>query len=168
MAALRAEWELSRGNPTNALQAIENALSIVRLESGFPAQEYPGIRALSLARLGQTAEAREVLEEAVDSWTGRLPSFLYSPRRPGWPSATERKAREFVRRAYPLAWADGPPYIHWHELNRCRELMSSLGETEPQLPAFDPAKVEPIPYEAEIRTLIEKEPGRHSPRRGMT
>jgi len=39
LAALRAEWELSRGNPVRALPAIENALSIAR-RTGFPVQDY--------------------------------------------------------------------------------------------------------------------------------
>ncbi|HEX3527935.1 MAG TPA: hypothetical protein VH988_12795 [Thermoanaerobaculia bacterium] len=34
--------------------------------------------------------------------------------------------------------------------------MTELGEAEPQLPPFDPTKVEPIPYEAEIGALIEE------------
>jgi len=29
-----------------------------------------------------------------------------------------------------------------------------LGEPEPQLPPFDPSKVKPVPYEAEIRAAI--------------
>ena len=34
--------------------------------------------------------------------------------------------------------------------------MQQLGEPEPTLPPFDPTKVEPIPYEAEIRAAIAK------------
>ena len=39
---------------------------------------------------------------------------------------------------------------------RCKAILKELGELEPQLPPFDPAKVRPIPYEAEIRAAIAK------------
>ena len=44
----------------------------------------------------------------------------------------------------------------WWELERCRAVLAALGEPEPELPPFDPAKVEPIPYEDEILALIEE------------
>ena len=35
-------------------------------------------------------------------------------------------------------------------------MLAALGEPEPELPPFDPAKVEPILYEDEIMALIEE------------
>jgi hypothetical protein len=58
--------------------------------------------------------------------------------------------------AYRRAWGEGPPYIMWYDLARSRALLRELGEPEPQLPPFDPSKVKPIPYEAEIRAAIAK------------
>jgi hypothetical protein len=49
-----------------------------------------------------------------------------------------------------------PPASGPYDLKRCRDLLTELGEAEPQLPPFDPTKVEPIPYEAEIGALIEE------------
>ncbi|MEZ6146843.1 MAG: hypothetical protein R3B91_15785 [Planctomycetaceae bacterium] len=39
-------------------------------------------------------------------------------------------------------------------MERSRKLLQELGEPEPQLPPFDPAQVEPIPFEKEIRAAI--------------
>jgi tetratricopeptide (TPR) repeat protein len=155
LAALRAEWELTQDNPTAALDAIEHAFSIVR-RTGTPVPDYLGIRGLALARLGHTTEARETLAEAEEVWDGLLPRFpLFAAE--AWLVLGDRnQARESIRQAYRSAWADGPPYIHWYYLKQCRELMAELGEPEPQLPPFDPDKVEPIPYEAEIRAVIER------------
>jgi tetratricopeptide (TPR) repeat protein len=155
LAALRAEWELTRGNPTIALEAIEQAVAITR-RTGEPAPHYLGLRALALARLGQISEARETLAEAEETWSGRLPDFPLFAAETWLTLGDCEEAREYIRRAYPLAWADGPPYIRWYDLKRCRELMAELGEPEPQLPPFDPAKVDPIPHEAEIRAIIEE------------
>jgi tetratricopeptide (TPR) repeat protein len=154
LAALRAEWELIRGKPLPALEAIEHALSLVR-RTGEPAADYLGIRALALARLGQ-AEAREALAEAAEVWDGRRPLFPVCAAETCLVLGDREQARAFVRQAYPLAWADGPPYVRWYELKRCRDLLADLGEPEPQLPPFDPARVQPIPFEAEIRAVIDK------------
>ena len=66
------------------------------------------------------------------------------------------KAKGFALKAYEHAWADGPPHIRWWELERSRQLLARLSVSEPQLPPFDPSKVEPIPFEAEIRAAIEE------------
>ncbi len=41
-------------------------------------------------------------------------------------------------------------------MERSRALLKQLGESEPQLPAFDPSKVPKIPFEKEIRAAIER------------
>ena len=66
------------------------------------------------------------------------------------------QARTCALNAYRSAWGEGPPYIIWYDLERSRALLRELGEPEPQLPPFDPSKVKPIPYEAEIRAAIAK------------
>jgi hypothetical protein len=65
-------------------------------------------------------------------------------------------AKAHVEDAYREAWADGPPYAFYHELKRIRAAIQALGIPEPQLPPFDPAKVPPVPYEAEIRAFIDE------------
>jgi tetratricopeptide (TPR) repeat protein len=147
LAALRAEWELTRSNPVIALEAIEQALAISR-RTGLLEVKYLALRALALAKLGRTADARETLAEAKGSLLIAAQACLALDNRD--------EALELARQAYRAAWADGPPYIHWYSLKRCRELMAELGEPEPQLQPFDPTKVEPIPYEAEILALAEE------------
>jgi hypothetical protein len=64
------------------------------------------------------------------------------------------EAKRFVDTAYREAWADGPPYAFFHELRRIRTALQTLGLPEPQLPAFNPARVPSTPDEAEIRVFI--------------
>jgi hypothetical protein len=66
------------------------------------------------------------------------------------------QARACALNAYRRAWGEGPPYIRWYGLERSRTLLRQLGESEPQLPPFDPSKVPPVPYENEIRAAIER------------
>jgi tetratricopeptide (TPR) repeat protein len=150
--SLRAQWELNQGNPRAALNSIDQALSIVR-RTGEPTSSYLGIQALALARLGQTGHAREALAEGDQSSEGQLLTFLWFAAETWLALGDHDKACEAVKLAYPLAWADGLPYSRAYELKQCRKLLLQLGEPEPQLPPFDPAKIEPVPFETEIRAV---------------
>jgi hypothetical protein len=59
------------------------------------------------------------------------------------------KAVEAAERAYRLAWCDGPPFAYHWGLERARGLLRELGAGEPEMPAFDESKYEPMP-EVEI------------------
>ncbi|HEV7892849.1 MAG TPA: DUF4062 domain-containing protein [Pyrinomonadaceae bacterium] len=59
------------------------------------------------------------------------------------------KAVEAARKAYELAWCDGPPFAYHWGLERARGLLRELGAGEPVLPPFDESKFEPMP-EVEI------------------
>ncbi len=152
-AGLRAQWELEQDHPQAAqmaLDAAERAIMILRKTGERDSGPF-AIRALALARLNRPTEARQSLQEAS---SGLLYS-LYAAQTYIALGEPER-ARESVREAYKLAWDDGPPYAyHWY-LERCREILKQLGEPEPQLPPFDPAKVEKLPHEDEILAAIEK------------
>jgi len=149
---LQAQWELAERSPALALSAAYRAIAILR-RTGSTDSAAHGLRAAASAMLGKTSEAREALQEG--SPNPSLSYHLYATEAYIVLGELER-ARESVRKAYKIAWADGPPYCwHW-ELQRCRELMKQLSEPEPQLPPFDPAKAEKLPYEDEIRAAIEK------------
>ena len=51
--------------------------------------------------------------------------------------------------AYGLAWCDGPPFAYHWGLERARRLLKELGAGEPEMPAFDASRFEPMP-EVEI------------------
>jgi ATP/maltotriose-dependent transcriptional regulator MalT len=58
-------------------------------------------------------------------------------------------AVEAATRAYRLAWCDGPPFAYHWGLEKARALLAELGAEEPEMPAFDESKFEPMP-EVEI------------------
>lgn len=60
-----------------------------------------------------------------------------------------RQAIENARRAYELAWLDGPPFAYHWGLQAARQLLAELGAPEPVLPPFDDSKFDPMP-EVEI------------------
>lgn len=58
-------------------------------------------------------------------------------------------AVEAARKAYGLAWCDGPPFAYHWGLEKARALLKELGAGEPEMPAFDESRFEPMP-EVEI------------------
>jgi hypothetical protein len=111
-----------------------------------------------LARVGRPDDARLELQAGEQRLYAAETHLLLSDR---------AQARTCALHAYRWAWGEGPPYIRWFDLERSRALLRQLGEPEPELPPFDPAKVPPIPFEKEIRAGIEKlraEKARRMPR----
>ena len=142
--ALRGIWLLTLDQSGPALDAIDEAIKIVN-RLGTPHPDYHDLRAWALAKLGRADDARAELS------SGEQRRFAAE----AWRILGEReKARTCALNAYRWARGEGPPYIHWYELERSRELLRELGEPEPQLPPFDPRKMKPIPYEQEIRAAI--------------
>ena len=152
-AALRAEWELSRGNASAALDAAEVALSVVR-RTGESAADYLGLRAHALARLGRASDASEALAEGARVWDGLLPRFAFHAAETSHALGDINGARDFVLRAHRCAWADGPPYSHRYYLERCAERMEQGRIPEPRLKQFRADATAPVPFEAELREVI--------------
>ncbi len=48
------------------------------------------------------------------------------------------------------------PHLHGYSLEWSRVPLCELGESKAVLSAFDSSKVQPIPYEHELRAAIEK------------
>ncbi len=59
------------------------------------------------------------------------------------------RAVEAATEAYRKAWCDGPPFAYHWGLERARGLLRELNAAEPEMPAFDASKFEPMP-EVEI------------------
>jgi tetratricopeptide (TPR) repeat protein len=144
--ALRGEWMLAREQPAIALEAVEKSLKIIN-RLGTPIPDYHDLRARALAELGRDVDARAELAQGIQR------RFAAE----AWLALGDRdQARACALNAFRHAWGEGPPHILCYELERSRAILKQLGEPEPQLPAFDPSKVRPIPYEKEIRAAIEK------------
>jgi len=65
------------------------------------------------------------------------------------------KAKHHTLAAYQWAWADGEPYVHRYELTKITDLLRQMNVPIPILSPYDPAKDEPLPWEAEVRAAIE-------------
>jgi tetratricopeptide (TPR) repeat protein len=64
------------------------------------------------------------------------------------------EAKRYGLLTYREAWADGPPYSFAEELDTATRILSKLQEPRPILPSFRPENMKPVPYEREIRAVI--------------
>lgn len=144
---LRGEVAVRELQPQRALEHFNDALTMLR-QSGVGGRdllETCGGLARVYALLGRADEARRLIEEGVDD-TSAAEALLTL--------GDHAAARQRALIAYKEAWADGEPYVFRWRLERAKAVLAKFGVEPPALPAFDPAKVEPMPYEAEIKAFI--------------
>jgi hypothetical protein len=149
--AFRGEWLFSLGQFAESEAAFEEAIAMAR-ESGLPTPEAEAWQAVAQVKQGKIEQARgtsdrlALLDDPPQISLAEL--FLaLGDRAP---------ALDYAKRGYKCAWADGMPYVKWWDLQRSRAVLQALGEPEPRLPPFDPNKVTPLPFEADVRAFIEE------------
>jgi tetratricopeptide (TPR) repeat protein len=136
-------------------EQLHHALTRARDVNLFE-EELPALVALAelRGRQGDLKAARELLDDVWEAAErGPYPLFhadacnvLAQVERD---AGNEKAAVEAARRAYELAWCDGPPFAYHWGLEKARRHLVELGAEEPVMPAFDESKFEPMP-EVEI------------------
>jgi tetratricopeptide (TPR) repeat protein len=154
-ARLQGEAALGLNNLVTADERLHHALTRARMVN-LSEDELPALVALAelRRRQGELGAARELLGDVWEAAErGPYPLFhadaccvLAEVERDG---GNVEKAVEAARKAYGLAWCDGPPFAYHWGLERARRLLKELGAEEPLMPAFDESKFEPMP-EVEI------------------
>jgi hypothetical protein len=148
---LRGEWHLERGEWAPAAESLREAVTMARAIGKTDAKAETQL-ALARFQLGQLADPRREAEQ------------LANARRPAhraladlWLAIGDREqATKHALAAYQWAWADGEPYVHRYELTKARALLEKLGVAIPNLPPYDPAKDEKLPWEDDVAAAIEK------------
>lgn len=155
---LKGQWLLSRSLLSDAQHAFEEAIRMSR-EVGLSSAGPESHLARLHAKQQNTALSLEIAGRIEDLALEIDLAELYLALN------DHPKALKYAVIAYNAAWADGMPYCHGRDLNRCREVLKAVGHPEPQLPPFDESKAEALPYEVKVRALIgelkKKRWGRH-------
>lgn len=147
-----AQWRQVNEKHEAALNAFSDLIELGNEVGWFELPAWEARRARSLAALKREDEARRIAAK-VDR--GEKPphvplALLYLQL------GDQAQARAHALAGYNVAWGEGPPHhAHW-DLEDCRIVLAAVGEPEPVLPPFDPAKVEPFDFEPEVERLIEK------------
>ena len=108
--------------------------------------------ALAKFQLGSLADPRHEAEQLAQL---KEPAHLALAEL--WLAIGDREqAKKHALAAYRWAWADGEPFVHRYELNKSRALLEQLGAEIPNLPPYDPAKDEKLPWEDAVVAAIEE------------
>ncbi|MEO6391834.1 MAG: DUF4062 domain-containing protein [Pyrinomonadaceae bacterium] len=165
-ARLHGTAELGLNHWTKANELLHQALTRARAVNDAE-NEAPALVALAVLskRQGEMTLAREFLENVWEiaergpypiDHTNALNLLAQMERDSGNTDA----AAEAATKAYRLSWCDGPPFSYYWGLEAARKHLCELGAPEPELPAFDPSKFEPMP-EVEIDPADELNAGAH-------
>jgi Domain of unknown function (DUF4062) len=149
---LSGSWRLERGEWDLAVVAFDRAVTMAR-EARLTDFESEAGLALAKHHLGELTGDDAVAEAE------RLSSLVTGEQYVAelWLGLGHAdRAKEHALAAYKWAWADGEPYVRRYELDKATDLLQRMNVAIPDLPRYDPAKDEPFPWEAEVRSAIEK------------
>lgn len=150
---LRGAWRLEQGEWTLAAVSFNQAVTMARERHLVDEGSETGL-ALAKHHLGQLTggDARSEAERLA-----QLRRPAYRTLAMLWLAIGDQgQAKAHALAAYRWAWADGEPYVNRYELTKTTELLQQVNVPIPTLPPYDPAKDEPLPWEAEVRAAIEK------------
>ncbi|HET9767314.1 MAG TPA: DUF4062 domain-containing protein [Thermoanaerobaculia bacterium] len=148
---LRGRWYLEARDWTRAAESFAEAVRMARqigeLDGASEVQLAlaklelqqlvdPRAEAERLSRLGELDVPRESLAEL---WLG---------------VGDAPEAERHARRAYDLAWADGPPFVHRLPLDKAARLLRQLGIEPPVGAPYNPEQHAPFPWEDEVAAAI--------------
>jgi 3',5'-cyclic AMP phosphodiesterase CpdA len=149
---LRGDWRLAQGQWALAAESYLEAVRLARdTRSVIDARSETGL-ALAKHHLDQFANSREEAERLAQlrNPAHRLLAQLWLAL------GDTKKAKEHALAAFKWAWADGEPYVHRYELTQTTELLRQMNVPIPNLPPYDPAMDEKLPWEDDVRAAIEK------------
>lgn len=149
---LRGDWRLRQGEWALAAASYQEAVRLAReSRSVIDASSETGL-ALAKHHLGQLTNPREEAERLAQlrDPAHRLIAQLWLAL------GDTAQAKHHALAAYKDAWADGEPYVHRYALTQTTELLQQMNGPIPNLPPYDPAKDEKLPWEDEVRAAIEK------------
>ena len=150
--ALRGDWRLTQGEWALAAASYQEAVRLARdTRSVIDVASETGL-ALAKHHLGQLANPREEAERLAQlrNPAHRLLAQLWLAL------GDHTQAKHHALAAYKWAWADGEPYVHRYGLTQTTELLRQMNVPIPNLPPYDHANDEPLPWEADVRAAIEK------------
>ena len=147
-----ALWHQSHDRNEAALDALGDLIALANEIDSPDLPKYEAYRAISLAALGRHDDARRIAEKVEKAKKPPHVSLACLYLELGENDA----AKAHALKGYREAWCDGPPHCEHWDLEDCKKVLTALGEPEPQLPPFDPSKVEPFDFEPDVERLIEK------------
>jgi hypothetical protein len=148
---LRGRWQLGRAEWTLAAENLHEAIRMTH-EAGRSDTALEVCLALAQFQLGRLPETRQ---EAIRLSSDPNPAHLALAEL--WQAIGDpEQAAEHALAAYRWAWADGTPYVNSYGLACATALLVQLGAEIPELPAYDPAKDQSLPFEDQIRAALQK------------
>lgn len=148
---LRGTWRLEQQQWELASESLHEAVRMARAVGQTDTVAETQLAFVKF-RLSPLADARHEAERLA-----KLKEPAHLALAELWLAIGDReKAKKHALAAYRRAWADGEPFVHRYELNKSSALLEQLGADIPNLPAYNPAKDEKLPWEGAVAAAIEE------------
>jgi tetratricopeptide (TPR) repeat protein len=147
---LRGEWRLEREEWLRAADSLHEAVAMAGTVGQIDATAETQL-ALAKFRLVSLTDPRHEAEQLA-----QLKQPAHRALAELWFAIGDREqAKKHALAAYRWAWADGEPFVRRYDLTKSRALLEQLGAEIPNLPPYDPAKDEKLPWEDAVVAAIE-------------
>jgi Domain of unknown function (DUF4062) len=148
---LRGRWRLERREWELAAESFHEAVRMAHEvgQRAWTSEVYLSLAKFHLNQLSNPRQQAQQLAAAKDLDHQALAELWLAIGDLG-------EAKKHALEAYKEVWADGEPYVRRYELNKARALLEQLGVPIPELPRYDPAKDEKLPWEDELVAAVEK------------
>jgi hypothetical protein len=151
LLSFRGEWRLEQGQWELAVESLHEAVRMSRAVGGTDAEAETRL-ALARFRLDNLIDPRHEAEQL-----GQLNNPAHQALAELWLAIGDREqAKKYALVAFRAAWADGEPFVYRYELDKSRALLEQLGAEIPDLPPYDPAKAEKLPWEDAVVDAIKE------------
>ncbi|MFZ5637809.1 MAG: DUF4062 domain-containing protein [Pseudomonadota bacterium] len=148
---IQGNWHIQQHEWRKARDAYDEAVRLARERNLIDEWSETGL-ALAKHHLGELPDPQEEAQRLAQF---REPAHYHLALL--WQAIGYRdQAAQHARAAYRDYWGEGEPYVRRYWLDSTIELLHALDEPIPQLPPFDPAKVPPYPWEAEVQAAIDR------------
>lgn len=146
---LRGEWHLEHDRWAKAAESLRIAITLAHEmgQTDAAAETMLALTQFHLKHLTDSQNEAERLARATRPHHRGLAALWLL-------IGDEEKAKLHAFVSYREAWAEGEPYVYRYELDKSRTLFARLGLEIPDLLPYDPAKDEPLPWEAEVSAAI--------------
>jgi len=146
---VRGRWRMERSEWELAVESFHEAVRMAR-EVGQRAPTSEVYLALAKFNLNQLSDPRQQAQQLAAAT-----EFDHQALAELWLAIGDLgEVKKHALEAYKQAWGEGEPYVFRYGLNKARALLEQLGAPIPDLPPYDPAKDEKLPWEDELVAAV--------------
>lgn len=151
LSALRGYWHLENNEFLAAKKSLQDAVALARKAGKIDRRSEISL-AIAKYNLNELPEPSYIAEQ----FTYGLDESCHYVLANLWFSIGDYvQAKNHALAAYQWAWADGEPFVRYHELIRVRSFLKKINAPIPELPPYVSTVDEKLSWENDVQVVID-------------